>query len=215
MTATTSINLSGELLKVYSPYAIALAKNHGMTVGPIAIVTNGNGKKVKQPLTDHGHQSFSSVPNEVGLLFLAASKRIPFDAIAVGVGFYPGPSSVIVLDVDVKDDGSGPDDLAELKKSFGSFTDDAPEMITASGGSHYYLSRPKGAEHIGNTKLAPGIDVRCDAGWVVFAAPGYEWDAGYKGFWCRDFHPKCAEPVCEDQNCTNKPCPVDHPMVAF
>jgi hypothetical protein len=73
-------------------------------------------------------------------------------------------SGLYVIDVDVKDNAGGFDSLAEIEKQIGPIN--APEVITPSGGKHYYFRMPK--EPLGNkVNVLPGIDARSNGGYVV------------------------------------------------
>jgi len=73
-------------------------------------------------------------------------------------------SGLYVIDVDVKDNAGGFDSLAEIEKQIGSIN--APEVITPSGGRHYYFRMPK--EQLKNkVNVLPGIDARSNGGYVV------------------------------------------------
>ncbi|WP_339645555.1 DUF3987 domain-containing protein [uncultured Porticoccus sp.] len=95
-----------------------------------------------------------------------AVKKWP-DILAGNVGLYPGASGLLVIDVDIKNGAVGDKTLDELQAKFGTL----PETFTVntpSGGWHLYFKKP-GTEHIGNNSIGKGIDIRCDAGYVVTA----------------------------------------------
>ena len=95
-----------------------------------------------------------------------AVKKWP-DIFAGNVGLYPGASGLLVIDVDIKNGAVGDKTLDELQAKHGSL----PETFTVgtpSGGWHLYYKKP-GTEHIGNNSIGKGIDIRCDAGYVVAA----------------------------------------------
>jgi putative DNA primase/helicase len=89
------------------------------------------------------------------------------------VGIVPGPSGLLVVDID------GPDASTEAKH-LGLRIDDTLRVKTGRlGGWHLYYTKPE--MPVGNCQLAHGIDVRCDKGYVV-APPSthpngahYEW----------------------------------------
>jgi hypothetical protein len=129
--------------------ALELAQN-GVPVFPCSPQT-------KAPLVDRG------------LYAATANERIvrrwwqdhPDAMIGVPTG---ARSDVWVLDVDLKD--NGPDNLASLEAMHGAL----PETLivaTASGGRHYYWRHVPGVRNRG--RLAAGIDVRGDGGYIIAA----------------------------------------------
>ena len=96
-----------------------------------------------------------------------ALKKWP-DIHSGNVGLYPGTSGLIVIDVDVKHGAIGDATMKKLQKKHGKL----PETFTVktpSGGWHLYFQKPD-IKHIGNNSIGEGIDIRCDAGYVL--APG-------------------------------------------
>lgn len=106
-----------------------------------------------------------------------------FGHAVTGVGIATGEASgVWVLDVDIANGKTGDDSLAELEATHGKLPDTV-ECITGTGGRHIYFqydARVSGSAG----KLAAGLDVRADGGYVV--GPGsvhpdtqrtYEWEA--------------------------------------
>lgn len=72
---------------------------------------------------------------------------------------------MVVLDIDPRHGGD--DALAELEARHGKLPD-TPRVLTGGGGSHIYFRHP-GKISIPNSvsKIAPGIDVRGDGGYVI------------------------------------------------
>ncbi len=100
------------------------------------------------------------------------------------VGIVTGEKSrLVVLDVDP---GKGGDDsLDQLEKQYGSLPLTI-EVITGSGGHHYYFQHPGFV--LGNSagKLGPGLDIRADGGQVVappsihpVTGKSYEWEGAH------------------------------------
>jgi P4 family phage/plasmid primase-like protien len=92
----------------------------------------------------------------------------------MNVGIATGKTSgIVVLDIDPKHGGTK-----------GAIDEIAGEVVatrehrTRSGGTHLVFRYPEGVDHIGNSvgKLAPGIDVRADGGYIV--APTSSIDGG-------------------------------------
>ena len=138
----------------------------GIPVFPIGLSWNDEKQSVdKVPRTRNGFKDASSDPETVERLFMR-SKLGPRQQ--WGVGVCPGPAGFIVLDVDVKGGATGLEDLARLEKELGELPP-AMKVTTASGGFHLFFKRPT-EEPIGNLSLAPGVEIRCDSGFVV--APG-------------------------------------------
>lgn len=90
------------------------------------------------------------------------------------VGIVPGSVGLLVLDVDMKHGVNGWQELNLLEIDHG----DVPRdwlVHTPSGGAHIYLAKPDRNEHIGNTDLCRGVNVRSDNGYVVApGSPGYD-----------------------------------------
>ena len=119
---------------------MAYAVEHGWPVFPL----NG-----KEPRTEDGFKSATVDPDRIGEWW----RRWP-DA---GIGFVPGRAGLIVFDLD----GAEAEPEAQ---ALGLFAEPTLRCLTARG-SHFYYEHPGGV--IGNRKLAPHIDVRADAGYVI------------------------------------------------
>ena len=117
----------------------------------------------KRPLTRHGFKDATADP--------ASVRRLFSNPAAVMIGMPTGEMTVVVVDVDIKDGRQG---RAWLDAN----SDRLPRTRTArtaSGGLHYYFRWP--SQPIRNTasKIAPGIDVRGDGGYVIVPpSAGYE-----------------------------------------
>lgn len=102
-----------------------------------------------------------------------------------GIGVVTGlGSGIFVLDVDVSDGKHGDDTLADLEATYGKLPDTA-QVITGSGGMHFYFRMPAGVTITNDAgrRLGPGLDVRGEGGQVL-APPTihpngrrYHWDA--------------------------------------
>lgn len=138
--------------------------SRGVPAGPIGISWNKRkGQTDKRPLTSHGFRDWTADTETVRRQFNGATLRRGEE---VGVGLWLGPAGYMVLDVDVKAGARGDEELAALEERHGQLPT-TPTATTASGGLHVWLVKD-GA--MGNTTLAPGVDVRADNGYVV--APG-------------------------------------------
>ena len=90
------------------------------------------------------------------------------------------PSGIFVMDVDIKNNGHH--ELARLIEEHGAIPD-TRICQTGGGGFHVYFRLPPG-QRIPNSagKIAPGIDVRGDGGYVVappsnhYSGGCYEWN---------------------------------------
>jgi len=131
--------------------ALALARR-GMAVFPVDATT-------KAPLTRHGFTDATRDERRV----IEYWRRHP----AAGIGVATGkPSGIVAIDVDPS--GGGEDGLADLAGRLG-----APgrtvQVVTPRGGWHLWFKAP--AAHVrvpcSAGKLAPGVDVRGDGGYVV------------------------------------------------
>ena len=144
--------------------AVALTENHRLHLFPV--------RADKTPATAHGFKDASNDPQVVASLFKKGER----------IGLWPGPSGLVVVDIDVKDGAQGEDEWYALT---GGRFDHAPQVITPSGGRHLYFRKRPG-QVFDNTSLSEGIDIRADAGYVLWPTPdsGYEWDLGYEGEWC-------------------------------
>jgi hypothetical protein len=131
----------------------------------------------KAPANEHGHLDASTDLDVIQAAFTTARLG---DGQVLGVGLHPGGAGALVLDVDVKGEDRGDDELVDLEHQHEPIGH-TPRATTPSGGAHLWLD--KGDVHVGGRDLAPGINVRADAGWVV--APGtvtpwgrWEWEDG-------------------------------------
>lgn len=87
-------------------------------------------------------------------------------------------SGLVVLDLDRKENDDGEQIVRSL---YGDSIDDAPFVITGSGGKHCYFRHPGGGKIKNRTALLPAVDLRADGGFV-YAPPSkhpsgnrYEW----------------------------------------
>lgn len=148
--------------------AIALATRWakvGVPAFPVALSWSDEKQSVnKVPLTKNGFKDATADVELIPQLFKVAAPR----GAELGVGLVPGPGGYIVLDVDVKGNARGVEEISAMADKHG-WPGRAMRVDTASGGLHYWFKRPY-EEHIGNSAISPGVDIRADAGYVV--APG-------------------------------------------
>jgi len=99
---------------------------------------------------------------------------------ACNIGLHPGPSGIVVIDVDVKarPDGTskvGAETYAALLAEHGQEHTETYTVRTWSGGAHYYYALPDGVR-VGSTNgtLGPDIDIRSHDGYVVAEGGVYD-----------------------------------------
>ncbi len=112
----------------------------------------------KRPLTKNGFKDASSDPEQVAR-WLA---QWPNANVATPTGEAAGAD---VLDVDVKEGAVGDVSLAKLVAEFGPLPKTWTQR-TPSGGVHYFF-RPTAGLKTSIGKLAPGIDVKAEGGYVL------------------------------------------------
>ena len=131
---------------------VAELAERGVPVFPVKLgQPDANGKRPKTPLTDRGHLDASADPDAVEAWWQRYPTAVP------GVPTGP-PSGLMVLDVD-------PDGATW-------YAENAPDLAagrihkTERGHHLVYMHR----EGIRNSagKLAPGVDIRADGGWIVW-----------------------------------------------
>ena len=88
------------------------------------------------------------------------------------IGHVPGSSDCVVFDIDIKDGSPGKLNWNKL----GVDSNDTAKVQTRSGGWHVWFQRGD-AGLVGNNDLCPGVNVRCDKGYVMLPSPGsgYKW----------------------------------------
>jgi hypothetical protein len=104
--------------------------------------------------------------------------RWPAANVAVATG---AASGLVVLDVDPRNGGD--DSLDALEREHGPLPD-GPRVLSGGGGVHRFFLRPAAEVPLRGVPLAPGVDVKADAGYVV-APPSlhasgrrYVWELG-------------------------------------
>jgi hypothetical protein len=124
----------------------------------------------KRPLTRNGHWDATTDPHAIGRWW----RRWPSANVGVPTG---KKSGLVVLDVDVDDDG--PESLARLEHA-GAPVPKTARARTGGGGIHLYFRYPRERD-IRNSAglLGPGLDVRGEGGYVVVPPSrtqgSYEW----------------------------------------
>jgi putative DNA primase/helicase len=92
-------------------------------------------------------------------------------------------SGIFVLDFDKKDGGL--DTLEQLQDEHGTFT--TLEVITGSGGKHFYFKMPPEVDFGNRVKMLPGTDIRSNGGLV--AAPPSMHKSGHRYEWETSSYP--------------------------
>lgn len=116
----------------------------------------------KAPLTEDGFKAATTDEDQI----TAWWSRWP----TANIGLVPGRAGLIVLDID----GPEGEDTAQR---LGLLAEPTLTIATARG-MHLYFRHPGG--HIGNRRLAPGLDVRADAGYVLLPPSVHPSGAKYK-----------------------------------
>jgi hypothetical protein len=98
-------------------------------------------------------------------------------------------SGLLVLDVDGE---AGADALAALEREHAELGATV-ECLTGGGGRHLYFAHPGGELRNSAGRLAPGLDVRGDGGYVI--APPSRHSSGGRYEWSVDGHPDELEPA--------------------
>lgn len=115
-------------------------------------------KPDKSPYTEHGFKDATTDPFQIERWL----QQWPDAMIGMATG---ARSGIVVIDVDIK---NGVDGFAELAKRGIEMPTDAVEVKTPSGGSHFYFSIQPGQSFRNSAgKIAPGVDVRADGGYVI------------------------------------------------
>jgi len=131
---------------------------------------DGGPRLRKTPLTRNGFKDASRDPKAVRLWWA----RWPAALIGLPTG---EASGVVALDIDVKrSEANGFDSLEDLGHSI---LPETPMAHTESGGLHVYFRYPDRDVRNSAGRIAPGLDVRANGGYVIVPSPdsGYSWDS--------------------------------------
>lgn len=121
----------------------------------------------KKPLTAHGSHDATKDERIIQRLWTSW----PDALIGIATGRISG---VVVLDIDVRPDGSGFDSLDRLGISI---LPGAPTAHTPSGGVHLFFEAPSLEVKNSASKIGPHLDVRGDGGYIIVPpGPGRSWD---------------------------------------
>jgi hypothetical protein len=121
----------------------------------------------KFPLTDHGH--LDAITDTA--IITAWWQRYPNALVSVATG---KASGIVVLDIDVRAEGSGWDSLDALGVSFHPET---PTAHSPRGGCHLLFAWPGHYVKSKTNALGPHLDIKGDGGSVILPpGPGRWWD---------------------------------------
>lgn len=126
----------------------------------------------KDPAVPTGYKAASSIPEKIKEWWA----KNPSYNVGIPTG---GNARLLVIDTDEKNGVSGQESLAMLEREYSPL----PETLTAStanGGMHRYFLLPVGVTARSRAGVRPGIDVRCEGGYVVappsvFDGKSYSW----------------------------------------
>lgn len=158
--------------------------------------------QAKEPLTEHGFKDATTDEATIRRWWA----RWPDANIAVVTGRVSG---IVVLDVDPRHGGD--ESLRDLEARYGPLAETVT-ALTGGGGAHYYFAAPEGMT-VRTRKLAPGLDLKGDGGYVV-APPSihpsgqpYTWEVGRSpddlglaplpGWLLEEAQPRAAPPAYE------------------
>lgn len=129
------------------------------------------GSPGKHPTLGRGYKPTADAPEIVKLW-----GQFP----GANIGIFPGPSDLVILDIDPRNGGE--ESLADIKSKHP--FPDTPMVHTGGGGWHFYFRRPSGVLELRSGVLAPGVEVKADTGYVVappsmhYSGKEYAWDSG-------------------------------------
>lgn len=133
--------------------------------------------ETKHPLTPHGFHDASSDPDRIRRWWGRHPTAL--------IGFWPGPSDIAVLDIDMKGGVDGLATFVALENC--PILPPVPTVCTPAGGWHLHYRMPE--PRIGITAgsrgrgIGVGLDWRGDDGFALLPTPGslYRWDHWHYG----------------------------------
>ncbi|MEW8000976.1 MAG: bifunctional DNA primase/polymerase [Candidatus Thiodiazotropha endolucinida] len=130
--------------------------------------------KGKRPLVAHGFKEATTDPETISGWW----KKWPNANIGMPTGEISG---IVGIDVDVKNGLEGNKGLYRLQQKYQSLPD-TPQVLTPSGGIHYWFKYPGIPIKSTSGKLGKGIDIRGDGGYLVIPPStinqkAYQWEA--------------------------------------
>ena len=146
----------------------------GLPVFPCRIRDEGK-KKAKSPYSPNGFKDASTGTEQIKCWWANHPDAI--------IGMPTGKmSGLVVIDIDPRHGGDH--SFQGLNDKHGKL----PETLTAitgGGGTHYYFRYANREMRCSNGKLASGVDVKADGGYVILPPSGHE--SGKSYFWDGDF----------------------------
>ena len=127
----------------------------------------------KHPTTPNGLTNATSDPDVIKVWW----KKWPWANVAILTG---SPSGIIALDIDPKNGGDN--SINDLTDKYGPLPHTVI-AITGSGGQHYIYQHPGYQIKNSVSKIAPGVDIRGDGGYIIatpshhISGNSYEWEA--------------------------------------
>lgn len=140
----------------YAQMGLAVLPLHSIYKGKCSCGNSDCGSPGKHPRTKNGVKEASKVPAQIREWWGAH----PHANIGIATGRISG---IIVIDVDGEE---GEESLANLESDYGPLPD-TWEQLTGGGGRHIVLRRMDWAKVKNRVRLAPGLDVRADDGYIV------------------------------------------------
>ncbi len=168
-TGPASSSLSRHLVKPARPAepvaaALAYAQRYRFRVFPCRV-------HAKTPLVEHGFKEATNEPARIRTWWT----QWPDANVAIATGAVSG---ILVLDVDPRHGG---DDTLEALQAQNAKLPQTPTVLTGGGGLHFYFRHPGGVVPNSAGKVAQGIDVRGDGGYVI--APRSIHESGNRYLW--------------------------------
>jgi putative DNA primase/helicase len=133
----------------------------------------------KRPLTEHGFKDASLDPAQIREWWTRHPEAL--------IGVDCGRSGLVVIDCDVKNGVDGPGNWLKIAAKAGFDPTEALHSRTQSGGEHFiFADSSHGAIASSAGKLAPGIDIRANGGYVI-VPPGRGTAGNYQalGDWAK------------------------------
>lgn len=147
---------------VLTEWALAYARN-GLPVFPVMPIRGQKKPMVRWGKGEDGHPNLTMRRATTDpVTILAWWAKWPLAMIGMPTG---ARSGLCVLDIDRK---NGVDGFAELERLGHVIPSGAVKVVTPSGGMHvYFEASPDGPTKSSAGKIAPGVDVRGDGGFII------------------------------------------------
>ena len=139
-------------------YAKPYALDHALAYAKLGLPVLPLKPGTKAPATTHGFKDATTNLDTIHRWY----KELP-DA---GVGIFPGPLPLVILDVDDKEGKPGIHELEELERQHGPLPPTLVQRTPSGRGFHLFFILPDGTS-LRNASPWTGIDVRASAGYVA------------------------------------------------